>query len=75
MSEVIDHLEETERRRIEIGACLTPREQINEEIKQQIRAYAETVCSLIDNTEALLKAKETQLQEMAQELDRTATIQ
>lgn len=52
----------------------TPREQLNEELKQHIRAHAETICNLIDNQERLLKAKEDQLHAMARELDRRTNI-
>lgn len=57
-----------------IEETLTQRELLNEELKQHIRAHAETICNLIDNQERLLKAKEDQLHAMAQELDRRMTI-
>lgn len=65
--------EEVESLRLEVEA-FTPREEFHEELKQQIRAQAETLCSLIDNTEKLLKSKEKQIAELAQELDRRMTV-
>src|ERR1043165_9744676 len=48
----------------------TLREQPAEELKQQLRAYTETLCKLIDDQEMLLKRHERQCRVLAEESDR-----
>lgn len=49
---------------------LTPRERINEELKEQIRTLAETLCKVIDDQESLIKKHERQSKILASEVDR-----
>jgi len=49
---------------------LTPRERINQELKQQILMQARTLCKLIDDQESLVKKYERQCTVLAQEVDR-----
>ena len=46
------------------------REEINEEIKAEIRNLAERLCSILDTNERLLQRHERNERELAAELDR-----
>lgn len=52
---------------------MTRREEINEEMKREIKAFAEKMCSLIDSMERLVKAHEENERALAAHIDQSDT--
>ena len=49
---------------------MTRREELNEEIKKEIRNLAERLCSILDSNERLLQLHEANERNLAEALDR-----
>lgn len=53
---------------------MTIREEANEQVKQQIRTLAETLCKMIDDWEFLLKRQEQTTMQLAEQIDSERVI-